>query len=327
MRTNRRRNRRALVCGIAAVLVLAACGSNDDSGSTSATTTSQGRVAALPANFDLAADSPQAFLLGLTGPEQESIAYGTIDLAFAYTGPADQPLPDPRPGPTVTATFLAVSGDQLDPATPGPQFVAASQARGVYATQALTFPDPGFWDVTATMRLDGAAVEATAAFEVLTDHQVPAVGDPAPRTNNPLAGDPTVERTAIDSRAQGDEPIPDPELHNTTIAAALDQHRPLTVVISTPTYCTSRFCGPVTDSVSDLAARYADRMDFVHLEVWADFENRELNPSAAEWILRGNGDGNEPWVFVVDANGVITHRFDNVANQTVLDAAIQEVLA
>lgn len=108
--------------------------------------------------------------------------------------------------------------------------------------------------------------------------------------------------------------------------AGLDQHRPLTVVISTPTYCTSRFCGPVTDTVSALAARYGDRMDFVHLEVSADFENSALNPSAAEWILRGNGDGNEPWVFVVDADGVITHRFDNVANQTVLDAAIQEVL-
>lgn len=327
MRNNMSRTRRALACGLAAVLVLAACGSNDDSGSTPATTVSQGRVAAMPANFDLAADSPQAFLLGLIGPEQESIAYGTIDLAFAYTGPADQPLPEPRPGPTATATFLAVSGDQLDPATPGPQAVTASQARGVYATAPLTFADPGFWEVTATMRLDDVPVEATAAFEVLTDHQVPAVGDPAPRTNNPLAGDPTAAPTAIDSRAQGDEPIPDPELHRRTIIAALDQHRPLTVVISTPTYCTSRFCGPVTDTVRALAARYADRMDFVHLEVWADFENRELNPSAAEWILRGNGDGNEPWVFVVDADGVITHRFDNVANQTVLDAAIQEVLA
>lgn len=322
-----RRTRRAIAnIATAAVLVLAACETNGDSGSASPTE-SPARVAALPANFDLAADSPQAFLLGLIGPEQESIAYGTIDLAFAYTGPVDQPLPDPRPGPTATATFLAVSGDQLDPATPGPQTVAPSQARGVYATEALTFPDPGFWEVTATMRLDGAPVEATAAFEVLTDHQIPAVGDPAPRTNNPLADDPTVGPRAIDSRAQGDEPIPDPELHRSAIIAALDQHRPLTVVISTPTYCTSRFCGPVTDTVSALAVRYGDRMDFVHLEVWADFETRELNPSAAEWIVRGNGDGNEPWVFVVDADGVITHRFDNVANQAVLDAAIQEVLA
>ena len=43
--------------------------------------------------------------------------------------------------------------------------------------------------------------------------------------------------------------------------------------------------------------------------------------------MRGDGDGNGPWVFVVDGDGVITHRFDNVANDAMLDAAIQEVLA
>jgi len=43
------------------------------------------------------------------------------------------------------------------------------------------------------------------------------------------------------------------------------------VVVSTPTYCQSRFCGPITDSVSALAQRYGDRMAFVHLEVWKNF--------------------------------------------------------
>lgn len=74
---------------------------------------------------------------------------------------------------------------------------------------------------------------------------------------------------------------------------ALGAHRPLTVVVSTP-----------TDTVSTLAGRYRDRVAFVHLEVRADFENR-INP----------------------ADGVIAHRFDNVASETALDAAIQEVLA
>ncbi|MBA2280043.1 MAG: hypothetical protein H0W25_02270 [Acidimicrobiia bacterium] len=154
---------------------------------------------------------------------------------------------------------------------------------------------------------------------------MPAIRDPAPRTTNALPGDPATPSVVIDLRAQGDELIPDPELHATTIAAALDQHRPVTVVISTPTYCTSRFCGPVTDTVSGLAGRYADRMDFVHLEVWGDFENQQVNPAAAGWIERGDG-GNEPWVFVVDADGIISHRFDNVANQAALDAAIEELL-
>jgi len=34
--------------------------------------------------------------------------------------------------------------------------------------------------------------------------------------------------------------------------------------------------------VSALAKRVGNRMEFVHLEVWKDFENKELNKAAAE---------------------------------------------
>ena len=320
--------RPALAMAASVALLVGGCGTTDDSGSDAGTNgvAADGGLAALPANFDLAAGSPQAFLLGLVGPEQRAIAYGSIELSFAYIGPVDQPLPEPRSGLTATATFLGVSGTQVDSGTIGPEAVPSSQARGVYATEPLTFADPGFWEVTASVNLDGTPAKATAAFEVLPRHQVPAVGDTAPSTAHPVLGDPAVAPAAIDSRAHTDDPIPDPELHTTTIAAALDHHRPLTVVISTPTYCTSRFCGPITDTVSTLAGRYADRMVFVHLEVWSDFEKRQVNPAAAEWILSRDAEGNEPWVFVINRTGRITHRFDNVANEAVLDAAIQEAL-
>ena len=305
---------------VAAAFLVSACGSDGDDAATR-----PDQASALPANFDLAADSPQAFLLGLIGPDQESVAYGTVDLVFAYTGTASRPLAEPRPGPKRTASFLAVTGRQ-DPSTPGPQMVAPSKARGVYATEPMRFPDAGFWDVTARFEVDGRTIDATATFEVLGQHQVPAVGEDAPRTVNPIAGDPAVPPEAIDSRALGTEPIPDPELHATTIAAALDAHRPLTVVVSTPTYCTSRFCGPVTDTVSALATRYGDRMDFVHLEVWENFEEQKISPAAAEWVVPASGGGNEPWVFVVDGDGTITRRFDNVATRALIEDAIKETL-
>lgn len=283
--------------------------------------------AALPANFDLAAGSPQPFLLGLIGAEQESIAYGTIDLAFEFVGPTDDPLAEPRPGPSASASFQAVSGEQIDPDTPGPQAVPPSTARGVYATEPLSFPDAGYWNVTTELTLRERPVTVTAVFEVLEEHKVPAVGSAAPRTENPLAGDGAVPASAIDSRAMDDEPIPDPELHEVSVADALDAGRPFVVVVSTPTYCTSLFCGPITDTVSDLSERYSDRMDFVHLEVWADYEGQGLNPAAAEWIQQDDGEGNEPWAFVVDGTGIITHRFDNFANEAVLERAIEETLA
>lgn len=52
--------------------------------------------------------------------------------------------------------------------------------------------------------------------------------------------------------------------------------RPALVVFSTPTYCMSRFCGPVTDMVSGLAKDYSDRADFILVEIWRDFKKQEI---------------------------------------------------
>lgn len=145
-------------------------------------------------------------------------------------------------------------------------------------------------------------------------------------TENAVAGAAGIDTRSIDSRAAGDAPLPDPELHAGTIAAALEAKRPLMVVVSTPTYCQSRFCGPITDSVSALATRYGDRMAFVHLEVWKNFDDNEVNKAAAEWIYPpGTKDPREPWVFVVGRDGRISHRFDNVATDAELEQAVGDV--
>ncbi len=100
------------------------------------------------------------------------------------------------------------------------------------------------------------------------------------------------------------------------------------VVISTPVYCQSRFCGPITDTVLRLARQYGDRMNFVHLEVWRDFNKREINRAAADWVfLDRKSDINEPWVYVLAGNGKVSQRFDNVASDDELDRAAQQVLA
>ena len=132
---------------------------------------------------------------------------------------------------------------------------------------------------------------------------------------------------AIDSRAaDSDATVPDPELHGVTIADALAAHRPVIVVVSTPTFCESRFCGPITDSVAELARTMGDKVSFVHLEVWRNFEAGDLNPAAQEWVdPSGSHEGNEPWVFVVDRDGVIVERFDNVASDVDLRAAVDRI--
>lgn len=87
-------------------------------------------------------------------------------------------------------------------------------------------------------------------------------------------------------------------------------------------------CGPITDSVAALARTTGDRVAFVHLEVWRDYDANQLNEAAQEWVDPGfTHEGNEPWVFVVDRDGNIVERFDNVASDADLRHAVDMVAA
>lgn len=267
------------------------------------------------------------FIVGLLAADKRRlVGFGTVELTFAYLGARGSVSRAGAVTQTVTAHFLPIPGQRIDAGAPGPRFVEGAQGIGVYAAPDVTFDRPGFWEVTTAAVIDGARQQAQAAFEVLERSAIPAVGDPAPRTEHAVAATVGVDARPIDSRAAADVALPDPELHATTIAAALDAGRPLMVVVSTPTYCQSRFCGPITDSVSALAKRHGDVMAFVHLEMWKDFEKGELNKAAAEWIFPpGTEDAREPWVFVIDRSGRIAHRFDNVASDAEMEQAVLEV--
>lgn len=322
----RRSNPRALIM-VVAVAVMTAPGCT---AGTSTLDDAGGLVAAV-ASYDLVAQRPTRFMVGLYSADQSlTLAYGSVSFAFTYLGNGENGSGGSSGSGSVEASFLPIPGQELasDTLTGPPELVAGSVATGVYAAQDVTFAQAGFWEVTVTAETDGETVSISGAFEVRDTSDVPAVGEPAPSTRQPLAGDPNVDPKSIDSRAGGDTPIPDPDLHDVTVADAIAKGRPVMIVVSTPTFCVSRFCGPITDTVHDLALQYGDRMEFVHLEVWEDFEANQLNPSAAEWIApTPNTQGGEPWVFVVDSNGIIVQRFDNVASEPDLLTAVENVLA
>ena len=315
-----------LVMAAALVLGVSACSEP------SSTADSGGGLVAAVASYDIVANRPGRFLVGLyTADQSRTLAYGTVTFAFTYLGDREEsaPVNPPEFGP-IEASFLPIPGQDLPAATASnpPELVSGSEATGVYAAAEVGFDRPGFWEVVVTADVEGTTQTTTGAFEVLADSDIPAVGEPALNTSQPLAGDSDVNPKAIDSRAGEDTPVPDPQLHDITVADALTTGRPIMIVVSTPTFCVSRFCGPITDSVQELADRYGDQMRFIHLEVWQDFAANKLNPSAAEWIAPNpEREGGEPWVFVIDADGIIVQRFDNVASESELEAAVETVLA
>ena len=65
-------------------------------------------------------------------------------------------------------------------------------------------------------------------------------------------------------------------------------------------------------------------VDFVHLEVWRDYDNQVVNQAAADWVYRGD-NLTEPWVFLIGGDGTIVQRWDNVVTTEELEAALDSL--
>ncbi len=307
-------------------LVAAACTSASD-GADRAGQAASPQVAAEFGSYDRSADRDQRVLVGLLAPDEGQVAYGTVTFRFVYRGIRDQPVERARPSPPIEANYRPLPNVGTPQQVPRPTLVRATETRGVYGADGIRFDRPGFWSVLVSGAVDGEAFETESSFEVNAEPQVPAEGDPAPRTDNPTLATPGVAPHALDSRSHNG-PIPDPELHQTSVAGALAAGRPVMVVVSTPLFCQSRFCGPMTDEIQELAAEYGDRIAFVHLEIWEDHEDQIVNEAAAEWVVpRGGADRDlrEPWVLTVTPDGTILQRFDNLATSDELRAAAERL--
>lgn len=304
------------------VAVVAACGGTGGSTARSTDSSSTADLFAQVASFDLAVGPAERFLVGVFSADRGELGYGAVDLSFSYLG-ATAAAGVPVAGPRATGQFLSVPGAEPSAPRAGPAFLRRSEGRGVYEAT-VGFDKPGFWEVAIEARMtDGVTRATTADFQVLATHNVPSVGDTPPSGDTLTLTTPGAAQASIDSRATGGLPIPDPELHQRTVADAVAARRPVLVVFATPTFCVSRFCGPVTDMVAELAAAYGDRATFIHVEIWKDYEARQLNDAVVAWLTQGDTGGTEPWVFLIGADGRVAARWDNVASRSEIEPMLQ----
>lgn len=322
---------RLLVALVVSVLVLSGCNGSADSTGTPApgaisTTSPSGDLSVAPASFDLSVGEDERFLTGVFTNDRQLLVGGQVELAFYYLGEEPAASDEAEPVDSATASFLPVPGTGTPEDLDGPRLAEEPTVTGVYETT-MSFDRPGYWGVQVTADLEGEQQRGTGVFEVAEEGQVVGVGDRAPASSNVTVDD-DVSPRVVDSRAQDGsmDDVPDPQLHDSTVAEAIEAGRPVVVAITTPVYCVSQFCGPITDAIEELEREYGDRAEFVHVEVWQDFEAQELAPAAAEWIQTGQG-GNEPWVFLVGPDGTVTHRWDNVLDLDELTAALEELPA
>ena len=156
----------------------------------------------------------------------------------------------------------------------------------------------GDWGAELAVTLnDGEAERLRMRLIVLERTREPMLGEPAPRSVQRVLRD-------VDDISEIDTSNPPmPELHELTVAEAVDRGRPVLVALATPAFCQTRFCGPVVDTVMrPLHERYRGEVEFVHIEPFDVAAARggrlELVPAMAEWGLT-----TEPWIFVIDGSG------------------------
>jgi hypothetical protein len=238
-----------------------------------------------------------------TTPGTSRMAFGMINTdgtpVYGPTAVYVAPTPtDPAEGPFVAPADVLLTEKRYrskQAATTADPFVA------VYGAH-IKFPKKGQYAVLATTKkADGTLTGATGQVNVSSEDAdpIPAVGEKAPKVHTE-----TVE-TAKGDIGKIDTRVPPSDMHDVDFADVVGK-KPVALLFSTPQLCASRVCGPVTDMELQMKSKYGDKMAFIHQEVYVDNDiNKGLRPPLKEFNLPS-----EPWLFVVDAKGVITARLE-----------------
>lgn len=178
-------------------------------------------------------------------------------------------------------------------------------AAGVYLTR-TSFDKAGSWGVEVTAQEPGKPAKlARVGFQVLEKDTIPNIGDAAPLSKNPTLIDVAGDRSKICSSVDDDS-----ALHQINVADAVSRGRPTVILFATPAFCTSRTCGPSLQVVQGLQAKYSDRANFIHIEVYKEFKTFQLADAMLEWHLV-----TEPWLFFVGKDGKVAQRFEGGITQ------------
>jgi hypothetical protein len=214
-----------------------------------------------------------------------------------FVAPADVLLTEPRYRSRQAA-------EETDP------FAAVYQAQ-------VPFDKKGPWAVLVVTKSGNTYVAAPSQVQVNTAQadQIPDVGEQAPDVATDTLASVKGDEKLLDTR------VPPSDMHADSFDQLLGK-KPVALLFSTPQLCQSRVCGPVTDVAMQLQAKYRDKIEFIHQEVYVDNDtNKGLRAPLKAFRLP-----TEPWLFVVDANGKITARLEGSFGLTAFENALKTAL-
>ncbi len=249
------------------------------------------RVVAIPFSSDLhASPDPQRFSLVLQQGTSDGVKYVA--------------------GPRVDVRFLAPEATGWTPYEPLQLDQAGlPKGRGVYHTNA-TFVQPGIWKGQA--RFSGRTTKFS--MQLPNAAVAPVPGQAAPRAASPTKADPLGVKP-ICTR------VPECPLHDVSLTQVVGAGKPVAVLFATPALCTSQYCGPVLDELLTVRQPYADRITFVHVDIYKNLRGTQESPTVKAWHLPS-----EPWLFTIDPAGTIVHRIDTAFGRDEMQQALDDLL-
>lgn len=194
--------------------------------------------------------------------------------------------------------------------------------RGIYVGNAM-LGTRGLWSLAIPIALAEGTTTVVIPVEVAAESTAPAVGDPAPASQNRTSADePDLARLTTASE-------PDARLYQRTVADALAAGEPIVLVFTSPAFCTTALCGPQVDVLSALADDYDQQAAFIHVDLYenpteirGDLSVARRTPVLDEWGLQ-----TDQWTFVIDSDGIVRARIEGFAPREELEAALLAVIA
>ena len=234
--------------------------------------------------------------------------------------------PVASPDRTARVSFSGPNGETVS--APDGQFIwAIEDVSGVYVTTA-DFPTAGAWTAQFTTAAPGGTEETVPfGFDVKEEANVVTPGEPAPSVDTP-----TVEDVGGDLRQISSDDEPVEAFYDTSVADALAASEPFVLVFATPAFCQSQTCGPTLEKIK-AAAEDHPAVTFINVEPYqTEFVDGRLQPVLGESnVLQtvpaadAYGLVTEPYVFVVDGDGIVSASFELLFTPEEIDAALAEL--
>ena len=250
----------------------------------------------------------ERFAIGLVDMGVGPVEDGQVDLLFFTLAGNQGTLTETLPAPFMP--YGVTEGHAgMDMATP-----ETSALTGVYVARP-TFDTPGSWGVVARLTLpDGTRRAGQADFTVAAESEAPGPGDPAVASETLTVATPEEAATICTA-----DPVDD--MHALSLDEALANGKPTVVLFATPALCESRTCGPSLQATRELKRRYGDQANFIHVEIYPERDYAKPVAAIEEWSLPS-----EPWLFLIDEQGIVVERYEGGIGLTELDPAVAQLV-